>query len=143
MAFKIPEERCMRRGRGLHQYWYISASCSDVGMKMDPQRTTDLKLKQRRGSPLRIQRGKSHGKEKSDHTSNRPCYPTSICNHLVQTQAPGSTALGPWGVLYYYSYTYKVPGLTAFSSPITPILRLFQARIFSVHRVRRSIIFSQ
>jgi hypothetical protein len=42
-AFKIMEERSMRRGRGLQQAWYVSVAWSLVEMKMDPERAPTIK----------------------------------------------------------------------------------------------------
>jgi hypothetical protein len=43
-TFKILEERCMRRGIGYHQFWYISAACSLVQTKLDPETAMTLRL---------------------------------------------------------------------------------------------------
>lgn len=44
IAFKILEEKAMRRGQGLHDYWYLSAARSLVEMKMYPERAASFKL---------------------------------------------------------------------------------------------------
>ena len=41
-AFRMLEQRSLRPGRGNHQYWYLSAACSLVGIQFDPGRTQAL-----------------------------------------------------------------------------------------------------
>jgi hypothetical protein len=43
-AFKILEERSMRRGRGYHQFWYISVAFWLVQSKLDPENASKFKL---------------------------------------------------------------------------------------------------
>jgi len=39
-TFKLFEERCMRRGRGFRQFWYLSAACSVAESQLDPSCAT-------------------------------------------------------------------------------------------------------
>jgi hypothetical protein len=41
-AFRLLEQRSLRPGRGNHQYWYLSAACSLVGIQFEPGRTQAL-----------------------------------------------------------------------------------------------------
>lgn len=43
-AFKVLKERVMRRGRGYDQFWWVSAGCCAVQVRLEPELTDELKF---------------------------------------------------------------------------------------------------
>jgi hypothetical protein len=43
-AFKLLEERFMRSGRGYDHFWWVSAACSIVQAKLEPELAEQIKL---------------------------------------------------------------------------------------------------
>jgi hypothetical protein len=44
IAFKLLEEKFMRQGRGYDHFWWVSAACSIVQVKLEPELAEEIKL---------------------------------------------------------------------------------------------------
>ena len=44
-AFKLLEQRFMRLGRGYDHFWWVSAACSIVQTKLEPELAEEIKLR--------------------------------------------------------------------------------------------------
>lgn len=44
IAFKLLEEKFMRQGRGYDHFWWVSAACSIVQVKLEPELAEGIKL---------------------------------------------------------------------------------------------------
>lgn len=44
-AFKVLEEKCMRRGEGFQYYWHVSAACGLVQSKLGNESFEDVKVR--------------------------------------------------------------------------------------------------